>query len=104
VSLFYHNLAQGIVSVLYLCRGFQPFTLVELNADRKKGKTSIRLLTGDKDFLFDLLQEFHLKMQKIGLDHQYSVAKDAGHDYREVIMKLEGNSFIFWKEAFRNAR
>ncbi len=81
-----------------------PATLVELNDERIKGKTSIRLLIGDKDFLFDLLQEFHLKMQKLGLDHQYSVAKDAGHDYREVITKLEGNSFIFWKEAFRNAR
>ena len=81
-----------------------PSTLVEINAERIKGKTSIRLLIGDKDFLFDLLQEFHLKMQKLGLDHQYSVAKDAGHDYREVIMKLEGNSFLFWKEAFRNAR
>jgi enterochelin esterase-like enzyme len=81
-----------------------PSTLVEINADRIKGKTSIRLLIGDKDFLYDLLQEFHHKMQKLGLDHQYSVAKDAGHDYREVIMKLEGNSFLFWKEAFRNFR
>jgi len=81
-----------------------PSTLVELNDERIKGKTSIRLLIGDKDFLFNLLQEFHLKMQKFGLDHQYSVAKDAGHDYREVITKLEGNSFIFWKEAFRNFR
>jgi hypothetical protein len=43
-------------------------------------------------------------MQRLGLDHQYSVAKDADHDYREVIMKLEGNSFLFWKEAFRNIR
>ena len=81
-----------------------PSNLVELNADRIKGKTSIRLLIGDKDFLFDLLQEFHLKMQKLGLDHQYSVAKDADHDYREVITNLEENSFIFWKESFRNDR
>jgi endo-1,4-beta-xylanase len=81
-----------------------PSTLVELNVDRIKGKTSIRLLIGDKDFLFDLLQEFHLQMQKLGINHQYSVAKDAGHDYKEVITNLEENSFIFWKEAFRNDR
>ena len=43
-------------------------------------------------------------MQKLGINHQYSVAKDAGHDYREVITNLEENSFIFLKESFRNDR
>jgi endo-1,4-beta-xylanase len=81
-----------------------PSELVDVNTDRIKGKTVIRLLIGDKDFLYDLVEKFHHQMEKLGIDHQYSVARGAGHDYREIINSLEGNSFIFWKQAFRNIR
>jgi enterochelin esterase-like enzyme len=81
-----------------------PSELVDVNTDRIKSKTTIRLLIGDKDFLYDLVGKFHHRLETLGIDHQYCVARGAGHDYREIINNLEGNSFIFWKQAFRNIR
>ena len=79
-----------------------PTNLVELNAEKIKGKTAIRLLIGDQDFLYNLIIGFHQQMQRLEIDHQFIIAKGAGHDYREVIQKLETDPFVFWKEAFRN--
>jgi endo-1,4-beta-xylanase len=77
-----------------------PATLVQKNAYLIRGKTAIRLLIGDKDFLYDLVQAFHIQLTELKIDHQYAIAKDASHDYRELISKLNFNSFKFWKDTF----
>jgi len=77
-----------------------PATLVKKNADYIRRNTTIRLLVGDKDFLFDFLNKFHQQLIDLKIDHQYAIAKDADHDYREVISKLDSNPFNFWKNSF----
>jgi hypothetical protein len=77
-----------------------PVNLVQVNADIIRGKTVVRLLTGDKDFLFDLVNGFDKKLTDLKIEHQYAIAKGADHDYRQVISKLDFNSFLFWKIAF----
>jgi endo-1,4-beta-xylanase len=77
-----------------------PSTLLQRNADYIRVNTNIRLLVGDKDFLFKIIQEFHQQLMDLHINHQYGVAKDADHDYKEVIKKLDFNSFTFWKSSF----
>jgi enterochelin esterase-like enzyme len=77
-----------------------PSVLVGKNADLIRGKTVVRLLIGDKDFLFDLVKGFDKQLTDLKIDHQYAIAKGADHDYKQVISKLDFNSFTFWRDAF----
>ena len=79
-----------------------PSTLVQRNADYIRKNTAIRLLVGDKDFLYDLIQQFHRQLQDLQIFHQFAIAKDADHDYKEVIIKLDFNPFTFWESAFKS--
>ena len=78
-----------------------PSTLVKVNADYIRNNTTIRLLVGDKDFLYDLIQHFHQQLKDLQISHQYGIATGADHDYKEVISKLDFNSFAFWGSAFK---
>jgi enterochelin esterase-like enzyme len=77
-----------------------PTELVRKNADYIRKNTKIRLLTGDEDFLFELIEKFHRHLNSLEIDHQYKIAEGADHDYKDVIEKLEFDSFSFWGEAF----
>jgi enterochelin esterase-like enzyme len=78
-----------------------PSTLIQKNADYIRRNTTIRLLVGDKDFLYDIIQKFHQQLMDLQIKHQYAIAKGADHDYKEVIIKLDFNSFTFWASAFK---
>ena len=80
-----------------------PSVLASKNAEVIRGRTVVRLLVGDKDFLFDLVKGLDKELNDLKIDHQYSLAKGAGHDYRQVITNLGFNSFTFWKSAFNKA-
>jgi enterochelin esterase-like enzyme len=77
-----------------------PGDLIQKNRDYIRKNTTIRLLIGDKDFLFNLVQQFHQQLKDLQIPHQYAVAKDADHDYKEVISKLGFDSFSFWLDVF----
>jgi enterochelin esterase-like enzyme len=77
-----------------------PSTLVQKNADYLRDHTVIRLLVGDRDFLYDLVQQFHRQLNDLQINHQYAIAKDADHDYKQVIANLGFNAFEFWGKAF----
>ena len=77
-----------------------PTTLIQNNAGYIRKNTIIRLLVGDQDFLYDLIQKFHQQLTDLQINHQYAIAKGADHDYREVISKLDFDSFTFWHTAF----
>lgn len=77
-----------------------PAALVQKNAAYLRENTVIRLLVGDRDFLFDIVQQFHRQLNDLQINHQYEVAKDADHDYKQVIVNLGFNAFEFWGNAF----
>ena len=79
-----------------------PSTLIQNNAGYIRKNTTIRLLVGDQDFLYDLIQKFHRQLTDLQINHQYAIAKGADHDYREVISKLDFDSFTFWANAFKH--
>jgi len=78
-----------------------PSKLVKKNADYLRQHTVIRLLVGDKDFLFDFVQQFHRQLNDLQINHQYAIAEDADHDYKQVIANLGFNAFEFWGSAFK---
>jgi enterochelin esterase-like enzyme len=80
-----------------------PSTLIKANADYIRKNSKVRLLVGDKDFLYDLIQQFHLQLSNLQISHQYGIASGADHNYMEVISKLDFNSFEFWGSAFKLA-
>jgi enterochelin esterase-like enzyme len=78
-----------------------PAELARKNAGYIMKNTSIRLLVGDKDFLFDLINNFSLLLDDLKISHKYSIARGADHDYRQVIEKLDSDPFTFWRDAFK---
>ena len=78
-----------------------PATLVQKNADYLRQNTVIRLLVGDRDFLYEIVQQFHGQLNDLQINHQYSIAEDADHDYKQVIANLGFNAFEFWGSAFK---
>jgi endo-1,4-beta-xylanase len=79
-----------------------PSVLIQNNAGYIRKNTTIRLLVGDQDFLYDLIQKFHQQLNDLHINHQYAIAKGADHDYKEVISKLDFDSFTFWATAFKH--
>ncbi len=77
-----------------------PSTLIHHNTGFIRNNTKIRLLVGDQDFLYDLIHQFHQLLNDLHVNHQYAIAKGADHDYREVIEKLDFDSFTFWNTSF----
>jgi enterochelin esterase-like enzyme len=80
-----------------------PSVLIQNHAAYIGKNTTIRLLVGDHDFLFDVINKFHQLLTDLQINHQYAIAKAADHDYKEVISKLGFNSFTFWDTAFERA-
>lgn len=78
-----------------------PSTLIQKNADYIRRNTTIRLLVGDKDFLYEIIQKFHQQLMELHIKHQYGIAKGADHDYKQVIANLGFNAFEFWGSAFK---
>ena len=79
-----------------------PTTLIQNNAGYIRENTIIRLLVGDQDFLYGLIQKFHQQLTDLQINHQYAIAKGADHDYREVVSQLDFDSFTFWATAFKH--
>ena len=77
-----------------------PSNLIQKNADYIRNNTKIRLLVGDQDFLFDLIKKFHQELNDLRINHLYAIARGAGHDYKDVIAKLDFDSFTFWATSF----
>jgi enterochelin esterase-like enzyme len=77
-----------------------PSVLVQKSSGYIRKNTTIRLLVGDKDFLYDVIQKFHQLLTDLQINHQYAIATGADHDYKEVISKLGFDSFTFWSNAF----
>lgn len=76
-----------------------PWTLVEKNADRIRGRTAIRVVVGDRDGLKDANRRFHEKLEQLGLAHEYHVVPEAGHSPNPVYDGLGDKNWSFFRAA-----
>jgi len=77
-----------------------PWTLARANADILRQGCSIRLLAGEQDTrLRSTLVEFHEHLARLGIPHEFTDVKGAGHVYRDIISGLGDDGFAFWRGA-----
>ena len=83
-----------------------PWNLARLNAARlAREQTALKLIIGKEDgHLVTTLDEFHIWLKDLGIDHAYVLIAGAGHDYAETLLGDGANVFHFWANAFRDVQ
>jgi len=78
-----------------------PWTLARQNAPALTKGCAIRLLAGDEDArLRSAIVAFHELLTELGILHQFSEVKGAGHVYEDIVRGLPDGGFAFWRRAF----
>jgi endo-1,4-beta-xylanase len=77
-----------------------PWTAVERNADRIRGRTAVRLFVGDQDGLLAANERFHDLLDRLGIAHEYTVVPGAAHSYDDKVSRLGLGHFGFFARAF----
>jgi enterochelin esterase-like enzyme len=78
-----------------------PWTLARENALALRRGCAIRLLGGDQDArLRPTLVAFHELLAQLGIPHQFSEVKGAGHVYEDIVSGLGNEGHAFWRQAF----
>lgn len=78
-----------------------PWKIVKDHAAQIRGRTTVRLLVGDKDSLLPYVKKYSCLLSSLNIEHQYSVVKAANHRYDEIIEKAPFDALAFWKAAFQ---
>jgi hypothetical protein len=81
-----------------------PWAEAEKNADKIRGRISIRMIVGDRDGVLPANQWFHEVLTRLNIPHQFVIVKGAGHMVREVLSRLDSNPFEFYAQAFASTR
>ncbi len=80
-----------------------PWKLVEKNADAVRGKTSVRIVVGDKDGLHGRNRDYHELLDKLKIGHEFHVIKDMGHAAGLLYDALGDKNWQFYAQAFAGA-
>ena len=82
-----------------------PWSLARENAAALRHGCAIRLLAGDQDArLRSAVVGFHQLLTQLGITHQFSEVKGAGHVYKDIVAGLGDEGFAFWRRAFAASR
>ena len=78
-----------------------PWALARANATALRRGCAIRLLAGDEDArLRSAITGFHELLTELGIPHQFSEVRGAGHVYEDIVGGLGDEGFAFWRQAF----
>jgi hypothetical protein len=81
--------------------GVGPWTIVKQHAAEIRGRTTVRLLVGDKDRLLPMVTEYHELLASLGIQHQFAViAPDVFHRDIDIIGKAPFDALAFWRDVF----
>ncbi|MCI0535123.1 MAG: alpha/beta fold hydrolase, partial [Verrucomicrobiales bacterium] len=78
-----------------------PWKLVELNADKIRGRTAVRIVVGGKDGLLGRNTEFHQLLDKLKIAHDFTVVPDAPHSPSPVFDGLGDQTWKYYAQAFK---
>jgi enterochelin esterase-like enzyme len=76
-----------------------PWTLVEKNADKIRGRTVVRIAVGGKDGLVGANTRFHELLERLKIEHDFDVVPDAPHSPNPVYDGLGDKNWSFWRKA-----
>lgn len=77
-----------------------PFLLVERNADKIRGRMKIRMFVGADDPYRVFTDDFHAKLDALGIEHQYEVVPGVGQNGAALLKGLKGNIYLYWEKVF----
>jgi hypothetical protein len=81
--------------------GVGPWTIVKQHAAEIRGRTTVRLLVGDKDRLLPMVTEYHELLASLGIQHQFAViGPDVFHRDIDIIGKAPFDALAFWRDVF----
>jgi enterochelin esterase-like enzyme len=76
-----------------------PWTLVEKNADKIRGRTVVRIAVGGKDGLATTNTRYHEHLEKLKIEHDFDIVPDAPHSPNPVYEGLGDKNWEFWRKA-----
>ena len=77
-----------------------PLTLGEKNADRIRGRTRIRIVSGQRDRLLKWSTALHEKLDSLDIDHGMVVVLAAGHTHEKIYAETTDLTAEFYRKAF----
>jgi endo-1,4-beta-xylanase len=84
------------------CKANLPQTIVQKNAEAIKGRTRIRILVGRNDLTFPQCQRFHELLNRLKIEHEFTVIPDNNHDKQKFYADRKYATFDpFYQEAFK---
>jgi len=79
-----------------------PQTLAGKNAATIiAGKVSLRILAGSDDGLKSTITDFDALLSTLKINHLFAEAQGAGHDYTDILAKLNFDPYLFWADALK---
>jgi endo-1,4-beta-xylanase len=79
-----------------------PWTVIENNADKVRGKTTVRVFVGADDGLLTWNRNYHAKLDELDIEHDWGVVPNSPHDLEIVMQNWQGNFFAFYERVFEN--
>ncbi len=76
-----------------------PWSIVEKNADKIRGRTVVRVAVGGKDGLATTNTRFHELLDKLKIEHDFDIVPDAPHSPNPVYEGLGDKNWAFWRKA-----
>ena len=73
---------------------------MEKNADAIRGKTSVRIVVGDKDGLHSRNRDYHDLLDKLKIGDEFHIIKDVGHAAGLLYDGLGDKNWQFYARAF----
>jgi endo-1,4-beta-xylanase len=69
-----------------------PWTMIEKNADKVRGKTNIRVFVGADDGLLDWNRNYHALLDELNIENEWGVVPNSPHDLEIVMQKIRKTS------------
>jgi endo-1,4-beta-xylanase len=79
-----------------------PTALAEKNADKIRGKTTIRIGVGKDDSLRVRNQDLHELLDRLKIEHQYEEVPGVAHNSAEYYRKLGAKGFELHRKVFES--
>lgn len=78
-----------------------PWLLAERNADKVRGRTSVRIAVGSRDPLQSKIAAFHELLDRLKIEHEFTVIEAAPHSPAPVYAGLKDKNWAFYTTAFQ---
>ena len=77
-----------------------PLTIAENHATAVSGKSTIRVVVGDRDFTADLNRAYSEHLKKLKVDHEFVVVPGVSHETMRLLKGLGEANWDFYRTAF----